>query len=146
MTSLLTKASKTKVSNVSLSEFSIMMLKRASRVSCRNWNRCHTVIPEQCLAKHVQHYMTSFCSTMLLRCALFKKRLCNLEPFVPHYSSVLILNKYGLLNSTRVQNYCIFSKRYKGSVIYCNVVLISNQAENEDTQQNKIGKHVVIKT
>jgi len=34
----LTKASNTRVSKVSLSEFSIMMLKRASRVSCRNWN------------------------------------------------------------------------------------------------------------
>lgn len=32
----LTKASNTRVSKVSLSEFSIMMLKRASRVSCRN--------------------------------------------------------------------------------------------------------------
>ena len=32
----LTKASNTNVSKVSLSEFSIMMLKRASRVSCRN--------------------------------------------------------------------------------------------------------------
>lgn len=33
----LTKASNTSVSKVSLSEFSIMMLKSASSVSCRNW-------------------------------------------------------------------------------------------------------------
>lgn len=43
--SVLTKASNTSVSKVSLSEFSIMMLKSASRVSCRNWNdKMHHII------------------------------------------------------------------------------------------------------
>lgn len=43
--SVLTKASNTSVSKVSLSEFSIMMLKSASRVSCRNWkDKMHHII------------------------------------------------------------------------------------------------------
>lgn len=37
-----TRASNTRVSNVSLSEFSIIMLKRASKVSCKNYTHTCT--------------------------------------------------------------------------------------------------------
>lgn len=68
----LTRASNTRVSNVSLSEFSIIMLKRASKVSCRNWT--HTGRDYK-----TKLTVTVWCVSVILKALehLLKERKCE---------------------------------------------------------------------